>query len=264
MLESWSTLSALAALVPRMRVGTIVLGNTYRHPADRREDGRPGRHHLGRPPHPRPRRGLAGERARRLRHPLLHDARAARAPGGGLPGDAVALDQDAQRLPGEVLPALRRPARSEAGADAASRADDRRRRRARDPAHRGQARGPLERVGRPEGAWPRRAPSSTSTAGPSAATRRPSRAPSTWRCTSRTRRKTSIAWPTPSRRAWAATPTTRATPASRARRTRSGSSSSSSGRPAPAWSSSRACSGPLPDLRRDLDRFIAEIAPAFR
>jgi F420-dependent oxidoreductase-like protein len=33
MLECWSTLSALAALVPRMRVGTIVLGNTYRHPA---------------------------------------------------------------------------------------------------------------------------------------------------------------------------------------------------------------------------------------
>ena len=33
MLESWSTLSALAAQVPRMRVGTIVLGNTYRHPA---------------------------------------------------------------------------------------------------------------------------------------------------------------------------------------------------------------------------------------
>jgi alkanesulfonate monooxygenase SsuD/methylene tetrahydromethanopterin reductase-like flavin-dependent oxidoreductase (luciferase family) len=32
MLESWSALSALAALVPRMRMGTIVLGNTYRHP----------------------------------------------------------------------------------------------------------------------------------------------------------------------------------------------------------------------------------------
>jgi len=32
-LESCSTLAALAALVPRMRVGTIVLGNTYRHPA---------------------------------------------------------------------------------------------------------------------------------------------------------------------------------------------------------------------------------------
>src|SRR5437899_11670210 len=33
MLESWSTLAALAALRPRLRVGTIVLGNTYRHPA---------------------------------------------------------------------------------------------------------------------------------------------------------------------------------------------------------------------------------------
>jgi F420-dependent oxidoreductase-like protein len=32
-LECWSTLSALAALVPRMRIGTIVVGNTYRHPA---------------------------------------------------------------------------------------------------------------------------------------------------------------------------------------------------------------------------------------
>ena len=33
MLEGWSTLTALAALVPRLQVGTIVLGNTYRHPA---------------------------------------------------------------------------------------------------------------------------------------------------------------------------------------------------------------------------------------
>jgi F420-dependent oxidoreductase-like protein len=32
-MESWSTLSALAALVPRIKVGTIVLGNTYRNPA---------------------------------------------------------------------------------------------------------------------------------------------------------------------------------------------------------------------------------------
>src|SRR6266699_278260 len=32
-LEAWSTLSALAAVVPRMRMGTIVLGNTYRPPA---------------------------------------------------------------------------------------------------------------------------------------------------------------------------------------------------------------------------------------
>ena len=33
MLESWTTLTALAALTKRMRVGTIVSGNTYRHPA---------------------------------------------------------------------------------------------------------------------------------------------------------------------------------------------------------------------------------------
>ncbi|MGH7325711.1 MAG: LLM class F420-dependent oxidoreductase [Candidatus Rokuibacteriota bacterium] len=32
-LECWSTLSTLAVLVPRLRVGTIVVGNTYRHPA---------------------------------------------------------------------------------------------------------------------------------------------------------------------------------------------------------------------------------------
>ncbi|MBI2525098.1 MAG: LLM class F420-dependent oxidoreductase [Candidatus Rokubacteria bacterium] len=32
-LECWSTLSGLAALTSRMRVGTIVSGNTYRHPA---------------------------------------------------------------------------------------------------------------------------------------------------------------------------------------------------------------------------------------
>src|SRR5262245_11547677 len=31
--EALSSLSALAALVPRIRVGTIVLSNTFRHPA---------------------------------------------------------------------------------------------------------------------------------------------------------------------------------------------------------------------------------------
>ena len=32
-MEAWTTLSALAPLIPRMTIGTIVLGNTYRHPA---------------------------------------------------------------------------------------------------------------------------------------------------------------------------------------------------------------------------------------
>lgn len=31
--EAWTTLAGLAALVPRIRLGTLVTGNTYRHPA---------------------------------------------------------------------------------------------------------------------------------------------------------------------------------------------------------------------------------------
>ncbi len=31
--EAWTTLAALAASVPRIRIGTLVSGNTYRHPA---------------------------------------------------------------------------------------------------------------------------------------------------------------------------------------------------------------------------------------
>ncbi len=31
--EAWTTLAALSALVPRIRMGTLVTGNTYRHPA---------------------------------------------------------------------------------------------------------------------------------------------------------------------------------------------------------------------------------------
>ena len=31
--ESWSMIAALAAAVPRVRVGPLVSGNTYRHPA---------------------------------------------------------------------------------------------------------------------------------------------------------------------------------------------------------------------------------------
>lgn len=31
--EAWTTLSAIGAMVPRIRIGTLVTGNTYRHPA---------------------------------------------------------------------------------------------------------------------------------------------------------------------------------------------------------------------------------------
>ena len=182
MLESWSTLSALAALVPRMRVGTIVLGNTYRHPAVVAKMAAQvdiisgGRLILG--------LGAGWQENE-------HDAY-------GIP--FYTMRERLERLDEacQVMRSLWTKTRSDFKgryyqlSDApldpkpvqtpASRADDRRRRRARHPAHRGQARGPLERVGRPEGARRARAPSSTSTAPPSAATRRPSRARSTWRC----------------------------------------------------------------------------------
>ena len=31
--EAWTTLAAIGAQVPRLRIGTLVSGNTYRHPA---------------------------------------------------------------------------------------------------------------------------------------------------------------------------------------------------------------------------------------
>src|ERR1700733_7447936 len=31
--ECWTSLAALGALVPRLRIGSLVYGNTYRHPA---------------------------------------------------------------------------------------------------------------------------------------------------------------------------------------------------------------------------------------
>ncbi len=126
-------------------------------PASRppRQDGGQRRHHLGRPPHLRPGRGLAGERAPRLRDGLLHHPRAARAAGRGVPGAEGALDRGAGQLQGPLLSPRRRAADAQAGAEAAPRADDRRRGREGHAAHRGPARRSLERVGR-AGAIPSR------------------------------------------------------------------------------------------------------------
>ena len=86
MLESWSTLSALAALVPGHARGHH-RARQHVPPSRRgREDGRPGGHHLRGPAPPRTGRGLAGKRAPGLRDPVLHAARAAGASGRGVPG----------------------------------------------------------------------------------------------------------------------------------------------------------------------------------
>ena len=45
-LEGWTTLAAFAARTKRLRLGLMVTGNTYRHPADQDRDH--DRHHLGR------------------------------------------------------------------------------------------------------------------------------------------------------------------------------------------------------------------------
>src|SRR6266568_1449513 len=41
-LESWTTLAALAQATRRARIGTMVSGNTYRHPCVTEDGGHPG------------------------------------------------------------------------------------------------------------------------------------------------------------------------------------------------------------------------------
>jgi alkanesulfonate monooxygenase SsuD/methylene tetrahydromethanopterin reductase-like flavin-dependent oxidoreductase (luciferase family) len=47
--EAFTTLAAVAASVPRIRFGSLVAGNTYRHPACARKNGSDDRSHLWRP-----------------------------------------------------------------------------------------------------------------------------------------------------------------------------------------------------------------------
>ena len=59
--ESWTTLAAFASRINRVKLGHMVSGNTYRHPALTAKMAAQIGHHLGRTFHPRSRRGLAGE-----------------------------------------------------------------------------------------------------------------------------------------------------------------------------------------------------------
>ena len=121
MLESWSTLSALAALVPRMRVGTIVLGNTYRHPAIVAKMAAQvdiisgGRLLLG--------MGAGWQQNEHEAYgiPFYTMKERLERLDEACEVHALPVDEEAQRLRGALLPAVRRAARSQARADRRTR-----------------------------------------------------------------------------------------------------------------------------------------------
>ena len=182
MLEGWSTLTALAALVPRMQVGTIVLGNTYRHPAVVAKMAAQvdiisgGRLLLG-----------LGAGWQENEHEAY-----------GIPFYTMRerlerLDeacqvmkslwtQDRSTFKGRYYQLSDAPLQPKAGAEAPPRADDRRRRREGDAPHRGPLRGSLERLGRAQGAGPQGPHPRRALRQRRAAIPRPSAARPTWRC----------------------------------------------------------------------------------
>src|ERR1700734_3678440 len=154
-LECWSIMPALAATVPRLRLAPLVTSVTYRHPAvlaniaaagDQGSHGRltlgigagwQGDEDGG--------RGLAGERARRVRDHRGDGARAAGPVRGGRAGPAFPARRAQDHVFGPVLPARRRaePACPGPEPDAAA---DRGRGRAAHDAHRGPVRRRVERL----------------------------------------------------------------------------------------------------------------------
>ena len=161
-IECWTALAALATTTKRMRIGTIVTGNTYRHPAvlakmaanvDIISGGRlicgmgagwqENEHRAY---------GIEFYTVRERLDRLDEACRVTEGP----------LDRAQGELQGPLLPARGRAADAQARAAPVSRIDDRRRRREGDAAHRGPARRSLEHLGRardprPQGPHPRRA-----------------------------------------------------------------------------------------------------------
>ncbi len=144
--EAWMTLAAIGALVPRVRIGTLVAGNTYRHPAVLAKMAATLDHITG----GRVVLGLgcrlAGERAPTIRHSVLHDRRTTRPARRGVSGHQASVPRTEVQFRRQVLPARRCIARTEAGAENAAAADRRRRRKGHAADHRAIRRR-MERVG---------------------------------------------------------------------------------------------------------------------
>ena len=111
-LEGWTTLTALAQATRRLRVGVLVTGNVYRHPAVLANMAATRRHHLRRPARARARRRLERGGVRRLRHRPAAAEGALRPLRRGVRGDRRPAVERDDRLRRPPLPADARPAAS--------------------------------------------------------------------------------------------------------------------------------------------------------
>ena len=264
MLECWSTLTALSTLVPRIQVGTIVLGNTYRHPA------------------------VVAKMAAQV--DIISGGRLLLGLGAGWQQNEheaygipfYTMRERLERLDEacQVMRSLWTQDRSDFKGRYYQLSDAPLQPKPVQKPHPelmiggggervtlligGPLRGSLECLGRAEGPGPQGPDPRRALRRPSGAIPRPSRRSVNMALLITDKKEEVERSPRRSARGWAAMPPTRATPAWPAPPIRSASGCSSSRRPAVASCSSRACSGRSPELRRDLDRFIAEIAPAFR
>jgi len=187
---------------------------------------RAGRHHLARPAPPGARRGLAARTSTRPTASVRDDARAGGASGRGVPGDEV-LGSSAAATSRGASTSLRMLRSIPSTVQRPIPADDRRRREARHPAHRGQARDHWNNLGGP-GVLARKGRSSTRIARPSAAIRAITRSANMVLLITDRKDEVERLAETNRPRASAATPPTRATPAWRALRTESATGSTSS------------------------------------
>ena len=146
--EAWTLLAGMAVATSRTRIGCMVTGNTYRHPAVLAKAAVTVDHLSEWQARVRPRRGLGGERAHDARVAVRYQSGPGRLAGGSLRGHPVAVDTAADQLRRHALQARRGDRRTETGAATAPADLDRRIGPAADPADHCAVRRCVERSGR--------------------------------------------------------------------------------------------------------------------